>query len=200
MTKGEQTRQRIVSRAALVFNIHGFAGTSMGQLTRATGLEKGGIYNHFPSKEALALAAFDYAVDLTAKRFATALAGKESAVERLLAIVGVFELYVDNPSVPGGCPVLNTAIEADDTYPALRERAQAAMTDWQRLIGSTVKAGVRKGELRPEADPRTVASILTATLEGALMLSQLFGEAIHMRRAIDHISAYIQSLAHQEAI
>ena len=75
MTKGEQTRQRIIARAAPVFNVHGFAGTSMGQLTEAIGLEKGGIYNHFPSKEALALQAFDYAVGLTAARFAAALDG-----------------------------------------------------------------------------------------------------------------------------
>ena len=95
MTKGEQTRKRIIARAAPVFNVHGFAGTSMGQLTEASGLEKGGIYNHFPSKEVLALHAFDYAVSLTAARFAEALAGKHSAVERLLVIVGVLEHYVD---------------------------------------------------------------------------------------------------------
>ncbi|NTU83365.1 MAG: TetR/AcrR family transcriptional regulator, partial [Chloroflexales bacterium] len=62
MAKGEQTKQRIVAQAASVFNTLGYSGTSMRDLTRATGLEKGGIYNHFPSKEALALAAFDYAV------------------------------------------------------------------------------------------------------------------------------------------
>ncbi len=194
MTKGEQTRQRIIARAAPVFNIHGFAGTSMGQLTEAIGLEKGGIYNHFPSKEALALQAFDYAVGLTAARLAEALAGKQGAVDRLLAIVGVLEHYVDNPTLPGGCPILNTAIEADDAYPPLRERARAAMTDWHKLIGSTVKAGVQRGELRPEADPRVVASVLTAGMEGALMLSKLYDDPIYMRRTVAHLSAYIRSL------
>jgi TetR/AcrR family transcriptional regulator, transcriptional repressor for nem operon len=194
VTKGEQTRQRIIARAAPVFNVHGFAGTSMGQLTAATGLEKGGIYNHFPSKEALALQAFDYAVGLTVTRFAEALAGKQGAVDRLLAIVSVLEHYVDNPTLAGGCPILNTAIEADDAYPLLRERAKAAMTDWHKLIGSTVKAGVQRGELRPAADPRVVASVLTAAMEGALMLSKLYDDPIYMRRTADHLSAYIHSL------
>ncbi|HJZ48777.1 MAG TPA: TetR/AcrR family transcriptional regulator [Roseiflexaceae bacterium] len=199
MTKGEQTRQRIVARAAPVFNVHGFAGTSMGQLTEAIGLEKGGIYNHFPSKEALALHAFDYAVGLTAARFAKALEGKQGAVDRLLTIIGVLEQYVDDPTVPGGCPILNTAIEADDAYPPLRERAKAAMTDWHKLIGSNVKAGVRSGELRLEADPRVVASVLTATMEGALMLSKLYDDPVYMRRAVDHVSSYIRSLASDPA-
>lgn len=199
MTKGDQTRQRIIARAAGVFNVHGFAGTSMGDLTRATGLEKGGIYNHFPSKEALALAAFDYAVDLIGRHFMEAMAGKEHAVDRLLAIVGVFQRHVESPLLPGGCPVLNTAVEADDAYPVMRERAQQAMTSWHRLIGKTVKVGLERGELRPDADPRAVASVMTAVLEGGLMLSKLYDDPVHIRRAGEHLNWYLRSLAQSEA-
>src|SRR5207247_2001481 len=46
-TKGLQTRQRIVEMAAPVFNRQGYVGASMRDLISATGLEKGGIYNHF---------------------------------------------------------------------------------------------------------------------------------------------------------
>jgi TetR/AcrR family transcriptional regulator, transcriptional repressor for nem operon len=195
MTKGERTRQLIVERAMPIFNTRGYSGASLNDLIRETGLEKGGIYNHFDSKEAIALAAFDYAVGLVALRFGEAIAGKERALDRLLAIVEVFrDLAADQPLV-GGCPVLNTAIEADDTNPALRDRARAAMTDWQKLIGVTVKRGVVAGELRPEADPRTVASIVTATLEGAVMLTKLYGEPDHMRRVDDHLTGYLTSLA-----
>jgi AcrR family transcriptional regulator len=199
VTKGEQTRRRIIARAAPVFNIHGYAGTSMGQLTEAVGLEKGGIYNHFSSKEALALQAFDYAVGLMAARIAEALRDRHRAIDRLLAIVAVHECYFDDPTLPGGCPILNTAIEADDAYPPLRERAKAAMTDWHKLIGSTVKAGMQRGELRRDTDPRVVASVLTATMEGAMMLSKLYDDPIYMSRAVDHLRTYIRSLASDPA-
>ncbi len=195
MGKGERTRRRIVERAAAVFNTQGFSGASMGALTEAAGIEKGGLYNHFASKEQLALEAFDYAAGLIAQRFQDAIAGKAGALDRLLAIVGVFARAMDDPPLPGGCPVVNTAVEADDTLPALRERARAAMTSWHRLIGSIVKAGVASGELRPEADPYTVASLLTATLEGALLLSRLYDDPAHLRRAADHLSGYLRSLA-----
>lgn len=194
MSKGQQTRQRIVARAADVFNIHGFSGTSMGDLTRATGLEKGGIYNHFASKEDLALAAFDYAVDLIKGLLLEAISDKEHATDRLLALIGVFMRHVEDPPIPGGCPVLNTAIEADDAIPALRARAQTAMTSWHKLIGRTVKEGVARGELRPEANPYTVASVMTATLEGGLMLSKLYGDPVYLQRAADHLSWYLQTL------
>src|ERR1700744_5697137 len=61
MTKGEQTRSRIVAAAAPIFNRCGYEGSSLADLMAATGLQKGGIYRHFASKEELAAEAFDYA-------------------------------------------------------------------------------------------------------------------------------------------
>lgn len=195
MSKGQQTRQRILARAADVFNTRGFAGTSMADLTRETGIEKGGIYNHFASKEALALEAFDYATELVTQRLQAALAGQEHAIDRLLAIIAVFRSIVEAPPLSGGCPVLNTAVEADDTAPALRERAETAMSGWLRLIGSTVKGGMARGELHPATDPRQVATVVVATLEGAIMLSKLYADPVHMQRAADHLTVYVRSLA-----
>ena len=195
MDKGAQTRERIVETAATVFSERGFFGSSMTDLLAATGLQKGGLYNHFASKEQLALAAFDWAVGSVERRYERALAGVPGAVDRLLAIVGVIRGLVEDKALPGGCPILTTAIEADDTMPALRDRARDAMTRWQRLIGSTVKAGVAAGELRPDADPYTVATLVTATLEGAVFLCKLYDDPVHMRRAVDHVEAYVRGLA-----
>ena len=85
MSKGARTREQIVERAAALFNQHGYHGASISDVMAATGLEKGGIYRHFSSKEELALAAFAYATDKMKERFTSALAGKESSLERLRA-------------------------------------------------------------------------------------------------------------------
>ena len=124
MSKGEQTREMIVARAAPLFNRQGYAGASMADIMRATGLEKGGIYNHFAGKNDLALQAFDYSIGLVRQRFAAALEGKRHAAERLLAVVGVLRDMIEDPPVSGGCPLLNTAVEADDAHPALRARSR----------------------------------------------------------------------------
>src|SRR5256886_4904811 len=151
-------------------------------------LEKGGIYNHFSSKEQLALEAFDYAYGLVEQRVRQALAGKLNAIERLLALVSVFEGIVEDPPVAGGCPILNTAIEADDANEALRERARAAMDSWRTTIHRIVNKGIERQEIRPGVDGDEVASILIATLEGAIMLSNLYKDPRHMQRAADHIA------------
>ena len=191
-TKGERTRRRIVERAAPVFNTRGYFGSSMSDLVRETGLEKGGIYNHFSGKEEIALAAFDHATGIMRERFRTAVEGEGGALEKLLSIVDVLGGLVEDPPVAGGCPVLNTAIEADDAHPVLKERAKEAANDWLRLVGSVVKEGVRSGELEPGTDPRATASVVVATLEGALMLSKLQDDGAHMQRAVDHVKAHLR--------
>jgi TetR/AcrR family transcriptional regulator, transcriptional repressor for nem operon len=197
MKKGERTRRRILERSAPVFNTKGYFGASMNDLVLASGLEKGGLYNHFQSKEQLALEAFDYAVEVMGGRFREALRGKDSALERLFAIVDVLGALAEDPPVPGGCPVLNTAVESDGAHPALKERAAEAMGGWLRLVGREVKEGVKRGELSPATDPRAVASVVVSTLEGAVMLSRLEDDPAHMRRAVEHLKEHLRSLVQE---
>lgn len=191
---GAATRTRILQEVSQVFNTRGYAGTSMSAVLSATGLQKGGLYNHFASKEQLAVAAFDYQLEIIGQRFTQALDGVEGTVARLQVIVGVIGQLAADPVFEGGCPILNAATESDDALPALRERAQIAMTSWQRLIGSTVKQGVVSGELNSDCQPRVVATIVTATLEGAVMLTKLYGDGVHMQRAVEHLTGYLRSL------
>jgi TetR/AcrR family transcriptional repressor of nem operon len=193
-TKGEKTRRRIVEKAAVVFNTKGYFGSSMGDLMREIGLEKGGIYNHFASKEELALEAFDYAAGTMQERLQAALEGKEGALERLFAIVEVLGGLAEDPPVEGGCPVLNTAVESNDAHMELKDRAREAMSGWLRLIGSIVKEGVRNGELRPGKNPRETASVVVATLEGAVMLSRLYDDPAYMKKSVGHLKEHLRSL------
>jgi TetR/AcrR family transcriptional regulator, transcriptional repressor for nem operon len=197
MSKAQATKTRIIQQAASLFNQQGYAGSSMSDLMRVTGLQKGGIYNHFSSKDELALAAFDFAANQIQQNFMGALKGKRRAVDRLIAVLSVYEHMLDDPPIEGGCPILNTAIESDDTHPALRERAQLAMDAWRNLIRRIVHKGLLRGELAPTVDADTVTTILIATIEGALMLSKLYGDASHMERALAYLKTYVQSqLAH----
>ena len=192
MRKGELTREHIVEQAAGLFNRKGYAGASLADIMEATGLQKGGIYRHFESKEALAVEAFEYAVQRMGTRFAEAVAGSDSAIDRLRAIVGVFAELPTNPPVPGGCPVMNAAIENDDGNPLLRERVRSAMDGLRGLVKRTAERGIARGELRADLDVEALATVMTATLEGAVMLSKLYDDPAHVRRAADHLTGYLE--------
>lgn len=192
MTKGQQTRELIVQRAAEVFNCLGYFGTSMADIMHATGLEKGGIYNHFSSKEQIALEAFDYAFERLSQRLRSASEDIPNTVDRLQAFVAAFASQVEQPVFNGGCYVLNTAIEADDAHPKLRARAHDAIHRWITFLRTTVAEGITRGEVRPEVDPDAVAAVLISGLEGAIMLSKITSNRDQMQRVATHLSAYLE--------
>ena len=179
--KGAMTRQRIVSEAAALFNQRGFAGCSMGDVMAATGLEKGGLYRHFASKEELAAEAFRYALRGALRLRTDDLEEGTSAVEHLRMGVARF---IDVPSAtPGGCPLMNAAIDADDGNPVLRELALRGLRTWKRRLERVVRQGIRHGDIREGIEPRRIANVIVATLEGALMISRLEGSKDALRDA-----------------
>lgn len=191
MRKGEETRQRVVAQAATIFNVSGYAGTAISDIMAATGLEKGGIYRHFESKEQLALAAFDYAAGQVRERFASALSGHAHTADQLLAFLAVFRSYAEHPPLAGGCPVLNTAIESDDTNPALRARVRAVIDEWRGAIRTLVRTGITRGEIRPNVDADQLALLVIATMEGAVMLARVLDDAAPLEQAYTHLATYI---------
>ena len=197
MSKAQQTKARIIHQAAEVFNCKGYAGSSIADIMQATGLKKGGIYNHFKSKDELALAAFDHAVSFMSQEVWQAVKTQRSAVDRLQALVSAYLTYVDRPPIPGGCPILNTAIEVDDVDSPLRDRALTAINSWRNLIIRIIQTGIKKGEVRSTVEPDTVATIVICSIEGAIMMSQLEKNPIHLERAIAHLQNYIQNTLKQ---
>lgn len=188
MNKGESTRRRIVEKAAPLFNQRGFAGCSMQDVMESTGLKKGGLYRHFNSKEDLAAEVFRYTLSEATRIRMENLDPSLTAPERLLTGIRHF---VEKPSpVPGGCPILNTAIDADDGNPVLRELAREGLAAWRARIEQIVKDGIASGEIRSEVVPRAVANTIVATLEGALMISRLEG----VRTALEDGRASLETL------
>ena len=194
MSKAQQTKARIVRQAAELFNQKGYAGSSIADVMQATGLKKGGIYNHFKSKDELTLAAFDYAVSVISQQIWQGVKTERNAIERLQALVSAYLIYINEPPIAGGCPILNTAIEADDLDSPLRDRAMAAVNSWRGLIVRIVQKGIDKKEVRSTIEPDTVATIIICTIEGAIMMSQLEKNPVHLQRAIAHLQGYIKDL------
>jgi TetR/AcrR family transcriptional repressor of nem operon len=191
MTKGEQTRHRIVEAAAPIFNKRGYEGASLSDLMAATGLKKGGIYRHFSSKEELAAEVFDYTWETAWKLRLLHLDEKANGIEKLKQYIANF---VDRRSpVAGGCPLLNTAIEADDGNPVLRAHAAKALRFWLSRLQAIVEQARERGETRPGVDPRAVATVIVASLEGALMMSRLQRDDEPLRTVQSHLNNYLEN-------
>ena len=190
--KGNRTRQRIIAQAAPLFNQRGYEGCSTREIMAEVGIEKGGIYRHFASKEELALEAFDFAWAEVSERRTRGLEGIKDPLLRIEALICNFVQL--RPALRGGCPLLNTAIDADDGNAALRARAQVALDSWRACLSSLISLAVRRGTVKTDIEPRAVASIVISTLEGALMMSRLDEDPYALEMAREHLIFWLESL------
>jgi TetR/AcrR family transcriptional repressor of nem operon len=191
VTKGEQTRQRIVEAAAPIFNRLGYDGSSLADLMAATGLKKGGIYRHFASKEELAAAAFDYAWDSVWKVRMRDVSEATPGIENLKRRIANF---VERRSpVPGGCPVLNTAVTAAEGNSVLRARVAKALRTWRESLEAEVESAAERGEVKTGVEPKTVATVIIGTLEGALMISRMERNTDALIGAKEHLNRYLDT-------
>ena len=193
LTKGERTRRRIAAVAAPLFNQRGFAGCSMHDIQSAAGLQKGGLYRHFDTKEELAAAALCHSLrELKGQRF-TIPDDVTGALDRLRALVHAF-VHIPSP-IPGGCPLLNTAVDADDGNASLRAIALEGFREWHRRLEAIIRRGMRSGELRPDLVPHRLATVIISTLEGALVLARLERSRRPLLDSQEHLEQVLLSLS-----
>ncbi|MFT5908954.1 MAG: TetR/AcrR family transcriptional repressor of nem operon [Paraglaciecola sp.] len=181
-TKSEKTRRFIIEKSAELFNKQGFHGTSMNDIMQATGLTKGGIYGNFKKegsdkkgvKSEIALAAFAHAVDKVSRKVRERTTVIDNTLDKLKAVVYFYKERILNPPVEGGCPIQNASVEADDNNPIMRDKVLQAIEDWHGSMVYTVNKGIKRGEIRIDANADEFATLFIGTLEGGIMLAQIY--------------------------
>jgi len=192
MKKGALTREQIIKKAAELFNANGFAGASLSRLMEQTGLKKGGIYNHFANKDEIIVEAFDYSVRQVRKSLYRTTSPLKTARERLLAILDFYREYPLNPVIPGGCPLVNTSVDADNTHPALHRRVAE---EWQRLIRNLqtlLQQALEEGSVKSEINAEKVSRFIVASIQGGVVLSRSLDNPQPMIDVTDQLRRYFE--------
>ena len=195
MSKAEKTRQFIIEKTAPIFNTKGYAGTSLNDMTASTGLTKGSIYGNFTNKDEVALAAFDYNLQQVGNIISDEMSKKESIQDKLLVYVTVYSNCLKQTFPTGGCPILNTAVEADDTHPELRKKAMSAILSWKHKITNLIEKGIENKEFNAAIDSEEIALTIIAMIEGGTMLAKLTGKYDHRKSVMRSVERLIKGLA-----
>jgi AcrR family transcriptional regulator len=167
----------------------------MSDLTEATGLTKGSIYGNFENKEEVALAAFDHNHSLVRKVIADKMEQAKTYHDKLLVYATVYHSFTrKNSFVKGGCPILNTAIEADDTNPLLKNKAANAVINWKNRIILLIDAGIAAGEFKTDIDQLQTALSIIALIEGGVMIAKVTNTPTHLDTVLKTVAALIDGL------
>ncbi len=194
MTKAEKTKRFIVEKAAVLFNQKGYAGTSMSDIMEATGLTKGGLYGNFKNKEDISVAAFQYAVEEVANAIRVRTKVIDDATDKLKAVVYFYREKILNPPIKGGCPILNTSVEADDNHPILREMVLAQLNLWKTSLVRTITKGQGRGEIKEAIDSEKFAILFITTIEGGIMLTRVYNDKEKFQIISEHLLEMINNI------
>lgn len=193
LSKSERTRSFIIEATAGIFNKKGYAGTSMSDITQATGLSKGSIYGNFENKEEVALAVFDYNYGLINRNIQQRISIANTYHDKILAYGKVHKKYLKGSTPDGGCPVLNTAVEADDTNNLLKDKAAKAILKWKKNIQNLIMDGVEAGEFKEGLDHAQLAVSIIALIEGGIMISKVTNN----QSSLDQIESTLELILNQ---
>jgi TetR/AcrR family transcriptional regulator, transcriptional repressor for nem operon len=194
MSKAERTKAFIVEKVAPIFNQKGYAGTSLNDMTEATGLTKGSIYGNFANKDEVALAVFDYNLNQVSSAIKSQINQRSSAKDKLLVYAECYERLLLPPFTPGGCPILNTAVESDDTHPELRKKAISAILSWRAMLTHIITEGIKAGEFRETVNPSEVAITMIAMIEGGIMITKLMDDVNSLQIVMSSLKKFIEDL------
>jgi len=193
MNKSDKTRQYIIEKTAPVFNKKGYAGASMSELIKAIGLSKGAIYGNFKNKDEIALEAFNYNIRRSTKKLYSLISQKNTAIEKLQVFPKFFNRTYQEIFSYGGCPILNTAVDSDDTHPELKKRVNTTIFNWNMLIINIINEGIENNEIDKSIKAEEYSSIFISLIEGGIMLSKTTENGNYLLNSLKHIEFLINS-------
>ena len=157
MSKGEQTRERIVEHAWRLASRDGLAGLSIGKLAGDLGLSKSGLFAHFGSKDELEVEVLRASADRFTDQVMRPAFTAPRGVARLRKLFKNWLAWANAPEQPGGCVMLAAAAELDDAEGPQRDFLVASQRSLLASLAKSARMSVETGELRRDLDAEQFA-------------------------------------------
>jgi TetR/AcrR family transcriptional regulator, transcriptional repressor for nem operon len=192
MRQPETTKENVLIEATKLFNTKGYKTTSISDITTATGYTKGAIYRHFENKEALEMEAFEKMMSTVFTILSYRIKSEATAKDKLFSLLDMFQNYITNPYMKGGCPLLNVAVEMDDTNDPLKQRAQKALALLKSSIVTIIENGKKFNQVKSSVKENLFTTIIVASLEGGIMMSKLQNDNKDISDIVVHLKNWIK--------
>jgi AcrR family transcriptional regulator len=191
MSKAEQTRQFIIEKTAPIFNKKGYFATSLSDITTATGLTKGSIYGNFKDKDDLATHVYTYQSRKISEAVNQQITQQKTSLKKLLSFFDFYKDNFKNIAASGGCPMMNAAIEADDSLSFLTPKVRRSFDLWRQRLILILEEGVASGEFKQHISAENYAITFMAMVEGGILLSKISGRGKDLAIVLDKMKEMV---------
>jgi len=187
--KGRKTRAQIIAVALGVASREGLTGLTIGELAKAVGMSKSGLFAHFRGIDSLQLEVLKAAVE----RFVTTVMKpafeKPRGEPRLAALVKNWLHFINgSTSLPGGSVIIAASVELDDRPGLLRDFVQTAQRDLITNIEKAAKLAVDEKHFRSDLDCEQFAWSLYSFVLGYHHFSRMLNDPkseLHFKRSVE---------------
>jgi TetR/AcrR family transcriptional regulator, transcriptional repressor for nem operon len=191
MEKGTKTRTHVLDSAVALINRKGFRNTSIQDIIEETGVKKGNLYFHFPSKDELGLSIIGGARERYFEYLSKSVKS-DNPLGKISDVLSAVLRYHRRSGFVGGCIFGNTALEMSDTNEEYAAVIRDIFGQWERILAGFLREAARDGSLPAGIKPEPMARHIVAAMEGSIMMARL-----HKREEpIVECIGYLKSLLH----
>ena len=190
------TREKILNAAAAEIHRQGFQAASIAHILADTGLTKGALYHHFPSKQVLGLAVVDEVIHTGfEERLLTPLREADAPLDTLLAYMDGRISDMTDDAFKLGCPLNNLVQEMSPVDDAFKAHLDHILQAWQTVIEHTLIKGQEQNRVRADVDCEAAALFIVSAWEGCWGMAKNRQSAKTFRSCMAQLRQFVLSLA-----
>jgi AcrR family transcriptional regulator len=171
------------------FHDHGYAATSVQQLTAATGLSRSSLYDTFGDKHGLFLRSFAQYCDDNADHIEGELAGDAGGARQRLE--RHLRTKMDGPSSQRGCLLAKATAELGSTDDDVAQTSTEFYARYERALTACVRDAQAAGDVRDDLDAVAIAAMLLSLLRGIETLNRAGHPTASLAAAVDTTMAML---------
>ena len=190
------TREKILQAAAAEIHRQGFQAASIAHILADTGLTKGALYHHFPSKQALGLAVVNEVIRTGLEaRLLTPMREAEEPLDTLLAYMDSRIRDMTDDAFVLGCPLNNLVQEMSPVDGEFKTHLDYILQAWQAVIEQALIKGQEQNRIRRDVDCDAAALFIVSAWEGCWGMAKNRQSAQTFRICMAQLRQFVLSLA-----
>jgi AcrR family transcriptional regulator len=190
-------KERIVCESLKLFSLKGFLSTSTQDIMREAKTSKGGLYNHFKSKDDIFFAVLEEARKIWRQKNLQGLDKIAKPVEKVKKFLENYrDRYLkDHETFPGGCVFVTLSVELDDQNAIFSKALNEGFVKLKAMIKRLLDQGKESGEIRKDANTEFVTEMIFSAMLGASVLYGTEKSVTGLNRCIKALISYLDSLS-----
>ena len=181
----QYSKTEVLERAMRAFWAQGYSGTSIGDLVKATGINRGSLYTAYDGKRSLFIAALRHYDRLHRHEFLARFSQSHAPKDAIVALFDAAATAIETNEQPAGCLLVNTAIELSPHDDEIAALIQSSFDEVEKFFREMIESGTRDQTISPSVPPAETAKALLGLFLGLRVLARSHADAITKQAIID---------------